>query len=119
MMTVLLFICKQLIYLIRNIVYYLYFWRQKYSDYWACQADLIEMNAYELQFNNTMDPDKKKEIVEKQLKIASRYKARANRWSIDSKIATKNAEKISADEAKKFKVEDLDMDTPYANSVLF
>lgn len=120
----LLFLVKQLIPVLRNITYFWFSSKQKFSDYWAAQADLLEMNAYQLQYNSTMDLDRKKKIIDKQLKIAAKWRTRANKWSVDYTTSKKNAENISTVEAKKFAISDIDYNSNEptidpSNSVIF
>lgn len=120
----LLFLVKQLIPVLRNITYFWFSSKQKFSDYWAAQADLLEMNAYQLQYNNTMDLDRKKKIIDKQLKIAAKWRTRANKWSVDYTTSKKNAENMSNVEAKKFAASDINYNSNEptidpSNSVIF
>lgn len=115
----LIFLAKYAIPMLRNLVYFIFSTKQKISDFWAVQADMLEMNAYQLQYSETMDVDKKKSIIEKQLKIANKWKARANKWSVDYTISKKNAEKIASDEVKKYTTSDIDYINNNDNSVLF
>lgn len=101
------FIAKWFVPTMRNLSYFWYSSKQKVSDYWAVQADLLEMNAYQLQYNSTFDVDDKKRIIDKQLKVAAKWKARSNKWSVDYTVTKKNAEKMASSEAKKFVVSDL------------
>ena len=41
------------------------------SDYFDIQADLLQMNIYNIERNENIEPDSKKKIVEKQSKIVS------------------------------------------------
>lgn len=115
----LLFLAKYAIPMLRNLVYFIFSTKQKVSDFWAVQADLLEMNAYQLQYNDTLDVDEKKKIMDKQLKIAAKWKARANKWSVDYTTSKKNAEKMSSDEVKKYTVSDIDYVDKSDDSVLF
>ncbi len=108
---VLLWICKLFIPFIRQIVYFFYYHKQKMSDYWEDQANLIQMNAMDMMANNDRIPeDKKKEIYAKQMKIVEKYRKRANELSIDYTISKKNSEKLESDESKKFKSNEIDDD---------
>ncbi len=105
------FFAKLLIPAIRYIVYWYYSKRQQKSDYYTTQATLIEMNAMQLQYNSTIDIDKRREIFNKQMKIAERYRSRANKYNVDYTVAKKNAEKMIDNENKVMKAKDLNMDS--------
>lgn len=119
-------LCKLVIPLIRHIVYLYYFSRQRTSDYFESQAIAIEMNAYQLQYNQDMEPERRQEIYNKQMKVAEKLRKKAMRTSIDYKKSQKDAEREIAKEQKKFTAADLDInpdtsgtDDAVAASVLF
>lgn len=106
----LLWICKKLIPIIRAIVYWFYLNKQKISDYYADQADMLQLNALTIQNRVDIPDQKRREIYAKQMKIVERYRKRANEMSIDYSVAKKNSEKLASDEAKKFKAEEIQSD---------
>lgn len=112
------FVLKLLIPIIRSITYHIFSFKQKRSDYYANMAELLQMNAYQLQYNNTIDDDKKKKIFNKQMELVDKYKDKANRWSIDYKKADKEAEGMINSEARKYRTSDLSS-TSDVESVLF
>lgn len=101
-------ICKLVVPLIRQVVYMYFFSRQRISDYFESQAIAIEMNAYQLQYNSDMDPDRRQEIYNKQMHIAEKLRKKAMRTSIDYKRARKDVDKEIAQEQKKFTVDELE-----------
>lgn len=107
-------LCKLVIPLIRHIVYLYFFSRQRVSDYFDSQAMAIEMNAYQLQYNPDMEPERRQEIYNKQMHIAEKLRKKAQRTSIDYKRSQKDAEREIAKEQKKFTAADLDVN-PNAN----
>lgn len=113
----LLWILKLFIPVIRAIVYWFYLCKQKRSDWYADQADMLQMNAMEIQYRGDLTDQQRKDIYNKQMKIVERYRKRANEMSIDYAVAKKNAEKLANDEAKKFKAEEIQDDnfTNYAS----
>ena len=118
----LLFIGKVLVPILRNISYYFVNRRAKKADYYADQANLIEMNALQLQYNTTIDADRRKKIFDKQMKIVDKYRNKANKYNVDYTIAKKSAEKMINDENRNYKANDLGMDTiayDPSSSVLF
>lgn len=103
------FLIKALIPIIRNTTYFFINSRVKLSDALAVQAQLIEANAYNLQYstNSTLDEDNKKKVVEKQLKIAEKLKNWSNKISIDSNKAKKQAAVMVADDSKQKTIDDI------------
>lgn len=86
--------------LIRKGIYYYYHLRMKFSDYCAIQASLVEMNASNIEYNNTIDENKKRGIISKQMAIAKTFKTLSNVFAIGSKKAEIEAEKdIESDES--------------------
>ena len=99
---------KNIIPTIQSLVYIHYASRQSIADYFAVQADLLELNAGNINYeNNDVSPEQKKKIVEKQLKAVSRLRKLSNTFQIKMKGAEVNAEKLATSEKKKYKV-DLD-----------
>jgi hypothetical protein len=102
-----IFFAKLLIPLIRNIVYMWYHTKQQISDFFAQQAQLLEMNAYQLQYNNQLDEEEKKRIFEKQMAIAQRWKMYARKFDVDYNSASRAAEAdAAADDAESSSSED-------------
>jgi hypothetical protein len=98
----------------------------KLSDTLKVQANLIELNAYQLQSASVEDDgikDKNRaKIVSKQLKIADNLKKLSNKVSLSFNKANKKAKDKIKEDAKKIKVEDIRDDIPadiYNKSVLF
>lgn len=108
------YILKVIIPIIRNITYFFINSRVKLSDTLAIQAQFIEANAYKLQYSTTtnMDDNKKKKVVQKQLKIAEKLKNWSNKISIDNKTAQVNATKMIEDDSKQKTIDDLEDQLP-------
>lgn len=118
------FVIKVLIPLLRSVTYYCYYSKVKLSDCLATQAQLIEANAYKLQYSGTagLDDKQKEKTIAKQMKLAEKLKKWSERFTIDSKKAKKQAMELAKSEEKKLKIEDLKDDLPadvYGKSVLF
>lgn len=102
---------------VRAIIYLVYHMRTKFSDYCDLQATLIEMNASGLEFNDSIDLANKQKIVDKQMKIANRFKKLSNLFAINFKKAEVEANKdISAEDSdlKDEYEEDIDISSPSA-----
>lgn len=100
-------ITKWMIPFIRDIVYKWYFWKQTKSDNYAIQANLLEMNAYQLQYNTVLDEKKKEEIFKKQMEKVAYYRKMSNKYNIDNATSSKNAEKLKNQEAVKYATDDI------------
>ena len=75
------------------------------------------MNAYQLQYNADMEPERRQEIYNKQMRIAENLRKKAQRTSIDYKRSQKEAEREALKEQKKFTAADMDIN-PNANDDL-
>lgn len=96
--------------IVRSATYSFYFRKQKMSDYYALQADLLQMNAEQLKNNENLSDSEKKAVYHRQMKKVLKYRQRANDLMIDTLNATKQADKLSNEEATKFKADDIDYD---------
>lgn len=107
---------------IRGLVYFFFHTRQKVSDYFAIQAELIEMNAYRVQSDSNIEPDRRKQIYDRQMKIVRAFKNASNTFAIKFSKAKKNSSDDLASDKKKFKVEEFPEVVPATTtggSVLF
>lgn len=112
------YIVKVLIPKLRNLSYFFIHTRVKISDSLSIQAQLIELNAYNLQYDDSIDSKKRDKIVAKQLKIADNLKKWSNKFAIDNKKAEKEAkDDIKSDD--KTKIEDIKDNIPGGEDVLF
>lgn len=99
-------ILTNIIPLLRELVYLFYHTKVSISDYCDTQADLLTMNAYNLQCNDiNTDPDTKSEIVKKQNKIAEKFRKVANFFAIKNKKAEVAATKDIENSTKKYKLD--------------
>lgn len=112
--------------ILRGIIYYFYHSKQKISDYFAVQAELLEMNAYKLQYNSTTDEASRKKIYDKQMKIANKFRKWSNKFSIDYNVTKKEVNDQLENDSRKYKISELnsynpneEIKDPYMNSVLF
>lgn len=103
----LVFIIKCFIPIIRGIVYYIFSTRQNISDYFTVQAQMLEMNAYKLQYNNNIDEDRRKKAYEKQMKIATKFRNIANKFAIEDSVASKKAIDMQNSESKKYDIDEI------------
>lgn len=107
--------------IIRELIFLFYYNRVRVSEYFDAQADMLQMNAYNVE-NNRLDLDKeqKKRITTKQIKIADKFRKFANKIGIDMKDSENKATKEMTKENKKYKVDDVVDELPdSAGSALF
>ena len=110
-----------LIPVLRELIFMFYYMRMKVSDFFDIQADLLQMNAYSIQANSTMDKDEQEKIVAKQLKYVDKFRKVSNTFAIDVKKAevASDKEKKSDDETKML-IDDIDgFETGSNGSALF
>lgn len=109
--------------IIRNCVYHFEAEKQQASDYYQMQADLLQMNAMELQYDDSLSDAEKKAIYKKQMAQVNKFKKHANNLAIDSKTAEVYANKKVAEDSKKFTVDEIESGSAdndiYGNSSLF
>lgn len=103
------YIVKVLIPKLRNISFFFIHTRVKIADDLAIQAQLIELNAYNLMYddNSSIDADKRKKIAAKQLKKADNLKKWSNKFAIDNKTAEKKTAESVKEEDKKTTVDEV------------
>lgn len=115
----LVFIIKCFVPILRGIVYYIYSTRQNISDYFTVQAQMLEMNAYKLQYNNNIDEERRKKAYEKQIKIATKFRNIANKFAIEDSVATKKAIEMEKQESKKYDVDEIAAEVVDGDNDLF
>ena len=93
--------------LLREMVYLAYYTRTKISDFFEIQADLLQINAYNVEANTAIDAEQRKDIARKQRDIADRYRSIANKIQIDSKQSEVKASREIESNSKKYKVDDI------------
>ena len=91
--------------ILRELTYFFFYVKNSISDFFGVQADLLMMNAYNVQRNEALDADDKDEIVEKQLAIANRFRDISNKFAIDKKKAEVEATRDIEKSGKKYKLD--------------
>lgn len=92
---------------LREIVFFFYFVRMRVSEFFDLQADLLQMNAYNVESNVTIDDSKKQKIVSGQLKVVEFFRKVANKFSINSKKAEVETEKEISAQSGNMKIDDV------------
>lgn len=106
--------------IIRELIFFFFYSRTKMSDYFEVQANLLQMNAYNLQNSNPiMKKGEKSKIVKNQLKISDFFKKLSNKLSIESKKGEVSAKKNIDNDKVKYKISDVVDEMPDSASSLF
>ena len=93
--------------IIRELIFLFYFARVKVSDYFAMQADLLELNSVNIEANSTIDQKKRKAILTKQKNAASNFRKIANTLEVKMKEANDMASKQIKSSDRKLKIQDV------------
>lgn len=112
-------IITHIIPILREMVFFFYYTRMRVSDFFDIQADLLQMNAYNLENNDTKSEDEKERIVSKQLKIVELFRKAANKISFTGKKAEVDSTKEITASSKKMKLNDITDELPDSVSALF
>lgn len=107
--------------ILRELIFFFYNSRTRMSDYFEIQADLLQMNAYNVQNHESKSAKEKQVIVKKQLKIVDMFRKLSNTLSISGKTAEVKATKEITSADTKYKTTDLLDSKPdsAASSALF
>lgn len=105
--------------ILREMVFFFYYTRMRVSDFFDIQADLLQMNAYNVENNSTANDEQKERIVSKQLKIVELFRKMANKISFTGKKAEVETTKEITNTDKKMKLNDVTKELPDSVSALF
>ena len=90
---------KLFVYVLRSSIYYFMFMRQNISDYFALQAEYLQVNIDNLDYKD-MDSVSRNKIKTKQLKWVDRFKKISNAFMIDDKKASNGANQQEKEDSK-------------------
>lgn len=95
--------------ILRELIYFYFYSRVRTSDYFAIQADLLQMNAYSLDKNKLGKTDAEiKKIVARQMAVVSSFRKISEFIKVDCKKSEASATKeIVNDSKQKFKANDV------------
>ena len=95
--------------ILREIIYYFFYYRVKISDYLETQAQLLEMNAYQVEANNVGGTkESSKRIATQQKAIADIFKKTSSKLSVRMKQANNKAKAdAKKDASMKVKTSDI------------
>lgn len=106
--------------ILRELIFFFYYTRTRVSDYFDIQADLLQMNAYNIEHNTAKDDTARMTVAKKQFKIVDLFRKIADKLSISAKESEVKATKEILDTNKKYKTSDvLDSMPDSASSSLF
>lgn len=110
---------KNIIPFLQNLVYFFFHARQTISDYFAVQADLLQMNAANVIYRDTVGKDKEK-IAAKQMKIADRFRKVSNFFSVQYRKGEYNGSKnAKEDNSYRYTNDDLNKNDDDSQDPLF
>ena len=93
--------------ILRELTFFFFSLRTRVSQYFDIQADLLEMNARDIEMNNSATVGKRDDVVKKQKAIAKFFKAISNKICIDQTYGEKAAPKEIERTSKKMKYDDV------------
>lgn len=98
--------------ILREMVFFFYYSRMRVSDFFDIQADLLQMNAYNVENNSAKTNEDKERIVNKQLKIVELFRKIANKISFTGRKAEVESTKEISNSSKKMKIGELVEEIP-------
>lgn len=106
--------------ILRELIFLFYYTRVRISEYFETQANLLQMNAYNVEQNRIdLTKEQKKNISKKQIKIAERMRTISKKFAVEMKESEVKASKDIASENKKQKIDDVVDELPDSASSLF
>lgn len=116
---IILLILVSLIPLLRGLIYLFFRACVKMSDFFDIQADMLQMNAYTVQNDESRDESERNRIASKQLGIVARFRKWADFFNRCLKKAEVDAQKDIKEDNTKQKIKDFEDDIPGGVSALF
>ena len=101
--------------IMRELIFLFYYTRMRVSEFFDIQADLLQVNASNIENNETMDASKKEKIVNGQMKVVGFFRNLASKIAINGRKAEVDASKDIEASNRKMNIDDV----PSASSVLF
>lgn len=103
--------------IIRELIFFYYAARTNIADYLEAQSKLLEMNAYSVSNNESLDEEEREAIFKRQQDIAKAFSSLASKIQVDCTKAGKESVKASKIEAnRKFKTSEVLEKEPEAMS---
>lgn len=99
--------------IMRELIYFYYYNRVRLSDYLALQADLLQINAYDVQHNRPgISKEDRDKIANRQLTVVKAFRTVSDKIAVDCKKAEKESTKDLVKDSKKYKTSDIMDDVP-------
>ena len=98
--------------ILRELIYLYYHARVSMNDYLSIQADLLQMNIAGLEFNDSIDPERKARIIKKQTNIVTNLRKAANIIEIKEKKAENKAISTINSENRVYKFNEISDELP-------
>lgn len=105
--------------ILRELVFLFYYTRMRVSEFFDIQADLLQMNAYNVENNDTIDGTKKERIISGQMKVVNFFRKMANKIAINNRKAEVDATREIEASERKMKINDISDELPDSVSALF
>lgn len=93
--------------LIREAIYFFYYIQVKLKDFLNNQADLVQMNIYNMEADENLDPARKMEIMKKQSEIVEVLRTTASKFDIEAKKAENKTSQEIKQDSTKFKIDEV------------
>lgn len=116
---ILVLIPTVLIPLLREIVFLFFYVHMKISDFFDIQADLLQMNAYTVQNDESRDERERDRIAAAQLKKVNLFRKVADWFAIKLRKSEIDAQSDIKEASSKQKIKDLEDEIPGGVSALF
>lgn len=105
--------------IIREMVFLFYYVRMRVSEFFDMQADLLQMNAHNLEQNKEIDKTERDKITSKQMGIVKRFREISNKIAFTVKKAEVNTSKEIEVSTKAMNLKDISDSVPSEVSALF
>lgn len=94
--------------MIKDLVYFFFALRSRISTYLNVQADLLEMNAKELESSDIQTVDDKDKVIKRQLSIAKLFHQTADKIAVDVKQSETEANRELKQDSKRYRIDEVD-----------
>lgn len=94
--------------ILRETTYFFYHTQTRVSEFFDIQADLLQVNAHNLEYNEMKQPEEKDLIVKKQMKVVDFFRKLSRKFSINGKNAEVETNRDITNDSKKMKISDID-----------
>lgn len=105
--------------IIKEMIFLFYYTRMRVSEFFDIQADLLQLNAYNIQSSEAKLSEDKEQIVSKQMKIVEMFRKASNFFTIQTKKAEMETDREFKENDKKYKIDEVIDEIPGGSSSLF